>query len=40
LPDLSFTASWIDGPDSYPSRIIARMAQAVAGQNAGGTGQQ
>lgn len=30
LPDLSFTASWIDGPDSYPSRIIARMAQQVA----------
>ncbi|CAN7624197.1 LysR family transcriptional regulator [Bosea sp. LjRoot237] len=34
LPDLSFTASWIDGPDSYPSRIIARMAQTVARQGA------
>lgn len=36
LPDLSFTASWIDGPDSYPSRIIARMAQAVARQSPAG----
>ncbi|OYX73143.1 MAG: LysR family transcriptional regulator [Rhizobiales bacterium 32-66-11] len=31
LPDLSFTASWIDGPESYPSRVIARLAQTVAG---------
>ncbi|TCT07751.1 LysR family transcriptional regulator [Aquabacter spiritensis] len=30
LPDLSFTASWIDGPESYPARVIARMAQQVA----------
>jgi DNA-binding transcriptional LysR family regulator len=30
LPDLSFMASWIDGPDSYPARVIARMARQVA----------
>lgn len=30
LPDLNFTASWIDGPDSYPARVISRMAQQVA----------
>lgn len=30
LPDLSFTASWVDGPDSYPARVIARMAQQIA----------
>lgn len=30
LPDLSFTASFIDGPDSYPARVIARMAQEMA----------
>jgi hypothetical protein len=36
LPDLSFTASWIDGPESYPCRIIAHMAQTVARQDASG----
>ena len=33
LPDLIFMASWIDGPDSYPARIIARMAQQVAARD-------
>lgn len=33
LPDLSFMASWIDGLDSYPARIIARMAQRVAAED-------
>lgn len=30
LPDLGFTASWVDGPDSHAARVIARMARQVA----------
>lgn len=32
LPDLSFTAAWIEGPGSHAARTIAQMAQAVAAQ--------
>ncbi|WP_186415461.1 LysR family transcriptional regulator [Pannonibacter sp. P2PFMT1] len=35
LQDLNFTATWIDGPDSYAARVIARMAQQVAAGEAG-----
>jgi hypothetical protein len=37
LPELSFTATWVQGPDSHAVRIIAQMAQKVAGQADGGT---
>jgi DNA-binding transcriptional LysR family regulator len=30
LPDLSFTATWISGPDSHAPRVIAILAQEVA----------
>lgn len=40
LPDLSFMASWIDGPGSYPARIIARMAQQVAEQEHAASGNK
>ncbi len=32
LPELRFTASWVQGPDSHAVRVIAQMAQQVAGQ--------
>lgn len=32
LPELSFTATWVQGPDSHAVRIIAQMAQKVAQQ--------
>ncbi|MBB4019499.1 DNA-binding transcriptional LysR family regulator [Chelatococcus caeni] len=32
LPDLSFTATWINGPESHAARVIAVMAQEVAAQ--------
>lgn len=32
LPELSFTATWIEGPDSHVARAIAHLAQRVAGQ--------
>jgi DNA-binding transcriptional LysR family regulator len=31
LQDLSFTASWIDGPENHTARVIAQMAQRIAG---------
>ncbi|WP_454690404.1 LysR substrate-binding domain-containing protein [Achromobacter aloeverae] len=37
LPALSFTATWIQGPDSHVARTIAHLAQSVAAQ-AGGQG--
>ncbi len=36
LPDLSFTATWINGPESHAARVIAAMAQEVAAQAEGG----
>jgi DNA-binding transcriptional LysR family regulator len=30
LPDLSFTATWIGGPESHAARVIAGLAQEVA----------
>ncbi|KOF54721.1 MULTISPECIES: LysR family transcriptional regulator [unclassified Achromobacter] len=36
LPELSFTASWVQGPDSHAARLIAQMAQKVAAQTDGG----
>jgi len=30
LPELSFTATWISGPDSHAIRVIAELAQRVA----------
>lgn len=36
LPELSFTATWVQGPDSHAVRIIAQMAQKVARQAEGG----
>jgi Transcriptional regulator len=35
LPDLSFTATWIDGPDSHAPRLIATLAQEVAARAEG-----
>jgi DNA-binding transcriptional LysR family regulator len=35
LPDLHFTASWIDGPDSHAARVVTHMAQQIA-QNSPG----
>jgi DNA-binding transcriptional LysR family regulator len=35
LPDLSFTASWIDGFDSRPMRSLAELAQDVARRTKG-----
>ncbi|MGY6269181.1 LysR family transcriptional regulator [Achromobacter denitrificans] len=32
LPELSFTATWVQGPDSHAVRLIAQMAQKVAAQ--------
>ncbi|MNR26626.1 hypothetical protein D3C85_1438530 [compost metagenome] len=32
LPELSFTATWVQGPDSHAVRVIAQMAQKVAAQ--------
>lgn len=32
LPELSFTATWVQGPDSHAARLIAQMAQKVAAQ--------
>lgn len=32
LPDLSFTAAWIQGPGSHAAQTIARMAQYVASE--------
>jgi DNA-binding transcriptional LysR family regulator len=32
LPDLVFTATWIQGPDGHAARTIALLAQRVAGQ--------
>ncbi|WP_268593374.1 LysR substrate-binding domain-containing protein, partial [Escherichia coli] len=29
LPELSFTATWVQGPDSHAVRLIAQMAQKV-----------
>ena len=37
LPELSFTASWVQGPDSHAVRLIAQMAQKVAAQATDGT---
>ena len=36
LPELSFTASCVQGPDSHAARLIAQMAQKVAAQTDGG----
>ncbi|ARP95390.1 LysR family transcriptional regulator [Bordetella genomosp. 13] len=30
LPDLAFTATWVEGPDSHAARAIARLAQRAA----------
>ncbi|WP_459614181.1 LysR family transcriptional regulator [Bordetella sp. 2513F-2] len=36
LPELSFTATWVEGPDSHAARVIAQLAQRVAaGHDAG-----
>ena len=32
LPELSFTATWVQGPDSHAVKVIAQMAQKVAAQ--------
>lgn len=32
LPELSFTATWVQGPDSHAVRVIAQLAQKVAAQ--------
>ncbi|MDF3851454.1 LysR family transcriptional regulator [Achromobacter denitrificans] len=37
LPELSFTATWVQGPDSHAVRLIAQMAQKVAAQAGDGT---
>ncbi|WP_447919992.1 LysR family transcriptional regulator [Achromobacter aegrifaciens] len=36
LPELSFTATWVQGPDAHAVRVIAQMAQKVAEQAADG----
>ncbi|KAG0772754.1 hypothetical protein G6F22_015468 [Rhizopus arrhizus] len=36
LPELSFTATWVQGPDSHAVKVIAQMAQKVAAQAADG----
>jgi len=33
LPDLRFTASWMDGPDSHAVRVIAQQAQRIAARS-------
>lgn len=38
LPELSFTATWMEGPDSHAVRTIAQLAQKVAAQSDGGDG--
>ncbi|MBV7486290.1 LysR family transcriptional regulator [Bordetella sp. BOR01] len=30
LPDLAFTATWVQGPDSHAARVIAQLAQQAA----------
>ena len=35
LPGLSFTATWMQGPDSHAARAVAQMAQAVAARHGG-----
>lgn len=30
LPELSFTATWMSGPESYAARVIAQLAQGIA----------
>jgi DNA-binding transcriptional LysR family regulator len=36
LPELSFTASWVSGPESYAAKMIAQLAQGIAAQFNGG----
>ncbi|WP_262335061.1 ATP-binding cassette domain-containing protein, partial [Bordetella pertussis] len=38
LPDLSFTASWVQGPDSHAARAIALLAQRTAAEHGGAIG--
>lgn len=33
LPDLAFTATWVQGPDSHAARTIAQLAQRVAAEH-------
>ena len=33
LPDLAFTATWVEGPDSHAARAIARLAQRIAAEH-------
>jgi hypothetical protein len=35
LPDLSFTATWINGPNSHAPRTIAILAQEIAARAPG-----
>ena len=40
LPELSFTASWVTGPESYAAKVIAQLAQGIAAQAGNGLPEQ